>query len=824
MADDDDAKADVVEIVGYDVARERRTRRDGDAPYVFGADHTNGVRADDDDDDDEARYVQALATTNGGKAIVGVREDELIDATFGVMIPGSTRAGEVEESLTRAARRFAAMAQERAWRTRLQTPVAEPSGESADESADDGRDRRVVYADDADPAAFDVHTYEEVTSKYINLSYYEKRVAPQTRFPDGSVNATPIRVANWIFAEEFVKRDGFVEEPDTEEESTAATEEEEETTEASPPPEAPEAALEEPPTGCFACFGGGRDKKTVSASSESESVEEETQLQAVFDYESERKTLVDLEVKLATLELNCGQLFLDMKRLVHSVRGNFTVEMLKTDPRALELQNRIREIEITLKRMLFTRDGVKMDIKKRRRRVAEFEKERALEAKRLAKEERVDAEAALAAEIGNIPDPLEDIDRLFGSAPAALFLMLGPLYLWHYYEWIQTNRVMKRRLESKTSTTTVYFYNPLLVAGARRLRLPASNVELLAMLLAVQSLLSFQLWIIDQPDYSQEENIAKYEYIVLHTFVRVAVPCYNATACALRRQKRRSREQTSKKLWKYEKTASKPSLRDQTVTTGNLSSFASADVVAGDGDGDGDDSGSELSSLLPSELAEKDLVQISCIADMSAFREALKDLDPAERQKVRRMRVKQEVLGSEGRFGTSVENNLEEMQVKTDPSEPATSVSVRTSERFSEFLQSSSVDASVLEPGDENYEKIRREYILKARAQRKAEDEARDPSKKSAIFDVGDILNKLLVDESRLETVPGPIENEEEVKKSRLDVDQADTVLQAVARLNQNHKKKYRQGTGYLPNNATYRDVDQTKVARAVAENDDDEI
>ena len=94
MADDDDAKADVVEIVGYDVARERRTRRDGDAPYVFGADHTNGARADDDDDDDEARYVQALATTNGGKAIVGVREDELIDATFGVMIPGSTRAGE----------------------------------------------------------------------------------------------------------------------------------------------------------------------------------------------------------------------------------------------------------------------------------------------------------------------------------------------------------------------------------------------------------------------------------------------------------------------------------------------------------------------------------------------------------------------------------------------------------------------------------------------------------------------------------------------------------------------------------------------------------
>ena len=181
MADDDDAKADVVEIVGYDVARERRTRRDGDAPYVFGADHTNGVRADDD----EARYVQALATTNGGKAIVGVREDELIDATFGVMIPGSTRAGEVEESLTRAARRFAAMAQERAWRTRLQTPVAEPSGESADESAEDGRDRRVVYADDADPAAFDVHTYEEVTSCLLYTSP-SPRDATLSRMPSSA--------------------------------------------------------------------------------------------------------------------------------------------------------------------------------------------------------------------------------------------------------------------------------------------------------------------------------------------------------------------------------------------------------------------------------------------------------------------------------------------------------------------------------------------------------------------------------------------------------------------------------------------------------------
>lgn len=46
-----------------------------------------------------------------------------------------------------------------------------------------------------------------------------------------------------------------------------------------------------------------------------------------------------------------------------------------------------------------------------------------------------------------------------------------------------------------------------------------------------------------------------------------------------------------------------------------------------------------------------------------------------------------------------------------------------------------------------------------------------DLLKKSVIFDVGDILNKLLVDELRFEMVFGLIENEEEVKKFRLDVD-----------------------------------------------------
>lgn len=54
--------------------------------------------------------------------------------------------------------------------------VVELSGELVDESDDDGCDRCVVYVDDVDLVVFDVYIYEEVTLKYINLSYYEKCV------------------------------------------------------------------------------------------------------------------------------------------------------------------------------------------------------------------------------------------------------------------------------------------------------------------------------------------------------------------------------------------------------------------------------------------------------------------------------------------------------------------------------------------------------------------------------------------------------------------------------------------------------------------------
>ena len=91
--------------------------------------------------------------------------------------------------------------------------------------------------------------------------------------------------------------------------------------------------------------------------------------------------------------------------------------------------------------------------------------------------ETVTDEIAIAEAMASRKDPLEGFGTV-GSLTSCMFLLLAPLYLWRYYEWIQFNRVTKRRLKSRTTTLTVYFYNPLLVPGARRLRLAASNVEL----------------------------------------------------------------------------------------------------------------------------------------------------------------------------------------------------------------------------------------------------------------------------------------------------------------------------------------------------------
>ena len=49
-------------------------------------------------------------------------------------------------------------------------------------------------------------------------------------------------------------------------------------------------------------------------------------------------------------------MLLDLKRLVRSLEGNFTPEMQLNDPRAKELQEEIKDLEDSLKRLLDVRD------------------------------------------------------------------------------------------------------------------------------------------------------------------------------------------------------------------------------------------------------------------------------------------------------------------------------------------------------------------------------------------------------------------------------------------------------------------------------------
>ena len=100
---------------------------------------------------------------------------------------------------------------EEAWRNRLEVPLAKDGLGNQREDLQ----QYAAFVDKFHDTNLDVQTYSQTTSKYINLSYYNNRVEPQTRFPDGTLNSTPMRVANWIFAEEFAQRDGFVEEATT---------------------------------------------------------------------------------------------------------------------------------------------------------------------------------------------------------------------------------------------------------------------------------------------------------------------------------------------------------------------------------------------------------------------------------------------------------------------------------------------------------------------------------------------------------------------------------------------------------------------------------
>ena len=645
---------------------------------------------------DETPSADATAKS---AAVGGVRVDALVDDTFGVLIPGSSDADEGREGLVRAARRFGGEAQREAWRSRLEVPLAKDGLGNQREDLQ----QYAAFVDTFHDTNLDVQTYSQTTSKYINLSYYNNRVEPQTRFPDGTLNSTPVRVANWIFAEEFAQRDGFVEEATT-------TDDDDED-------DASETASEEDeaPTSCFGCFARSKSRVAVRSGSTSQKNiaredEFEEEARESSPLERARETLAVCEEELAHAELNCRQMLLDLKRLVRSLEGNFTPEMQLNDPRAKELQEEIKDLEDSLKRLLDVRDEKRAEAAARRREIAEYERRQKSmkEQQAVSVAETVTDEIAIAEAMASRKDPLERFGTV-GSLTSCMFLLLAPLYLWRYYEWIQFNRVTKRRLKSRTTTLTVYFYNPLLVPGARRLRLAASNIELTSMVLAVQSLLSFQLWITDQSDEIRPTLIGVYEYILLNTFARVAVPCSNSTILALRRRKETGRETSVKKLWQ------------ETSNAGVYKEYEFRDRD--------DVSDYDVAFLDERSRHSEEIVEAAGQSDLDSFKEALDDLDPQARKEAVRVRVKNEMVQGRGRF-------FEHFGVSLNLS-----------------LQSSA---------------------------------------------------------------------EEKKVDSRLDVDEAASVLNAMTKLSQKHKKRFAGRTGYFPNNANARDVDVSALAKPV-EDDDDE-
>ena len=674
--------------------RRRGNARDDDDAYVFGADKPRETAALILSDDTPSADATAKSA-----AVGGVRVDALVDDTFGVLIPGSSDADEGREGLVRAARRFGGEAQREAWRSRLEVPLAKDGLGNQREDLQ----QYAAFVDTFHDTNLDVQTYSQTTSKYINLSYYNNRVEPQTRFPDGTLNSTPVRVANWIFAEEFAQRDGFVEEATT-------TDDDDED-------DASETASEEDeaPTSCFGCFARSKSRVAVRSGSTSQKNiaredEFEEEARESSPLERARETLAVCEEELAHAELNCRQMLLDLKRLVRSLEGNFTPEMQLNDPRAKELQEEIKDLEDSLKRLLDVRDEKRAEAAARRREIAEYERRQKSmkEQQAVSVAETVTDEIAIAEAMASRKDPLERFGTV-GSLTSCMFLLLAPLYLWRYYEWIQFNRVTKRRLKSRTTTLTVYFYNPLLVPGARRLRLAASNIELTSMVLAVQSLLSFQLWITDQSDEIRPTLIGVYEYILLNTFARVAVPCSNSTILALRRRKETGRETSVKKLWQ------------ETSNAGVYKEYEFRDRD--------DVSDYDVAFLDERSRHSEEIVEAAGQSDLDSFKEALDDLDPQARKEAVRVRVKNEMVQGRGRF-------FEHFGVSLNLS-----------------LQSSA---------------------------------------------------------------------EEKKVDSRLDVDEAASVLNAMTKLSQKHKKRFAGRTGYFPNNANARDVDVSALAKPV-EDDDDE-
>lgn len=724
-----------------------------------------------------------------------------------------------------------------------------------------------------------------------------------TRFPDGRVNATPFRVAHWIFAEDYVDREAFDEESSDEEESASAS-----GAKAAPEPAANSrrANSDEASTSsmCGWCFGSVTkdDIERVNRTREEARAGEEdgAGANAKFDVKAAKKELEEAEDEIERLERSALQRFYDMERAANLLRERFTLPMIKNHPRSIELQSDIKRMDTELKQMIFNRDALKMKAQKLRQKITAHEA--------MNPPKPVVADRGKKAKKKRIFDPFEELSGGKCGVYVLLFLALAPLHLWHHYEWIQTTRVLKPKLKengAQTQNFITYFYNPLLVPGARRLRLPASNAEIVALLLAVQSLIGFKLWVLAQPENERDDYLSRYHYMVLNTFLRVAQPCCNATIRALRWAKRRARERAVKKLWTEEPMESqrlglnpesfiddsdndvaenvnggtatareqarayvrvrrsrrqkrgKSKIKDVQVgerddalgaskervdaakervpeaagkrvpeaaesapiaagsvpTTEKVPEPDAEEIYAGTKDtrSDTDDTDSFHDSFAESEISSvgEEVVEVASLDDFSEFKRKGADLSSRAYKQALKLRLLHEVraTGKGGRFTSQ------------KFSEDGDSSS-RETEEFSQFITASlsGSHGMPVNPKDEAYAKLRREYVLKARAERKAEEEANEPTKR-AIFDVSDMLGNLLAGGNALKEKPAqPQEVDEAVtlEKSQLNVDQADTVSRAVLRLSARHKKQAERK--YWPDGATLRSIDQSKVARAVAE------
>jgi len=818
---------------------------------------------------DEAANTNVVAISQAkalASATRGVRVDDDVDGQFGVLIPGTTFAAEARESVTKAARRFAEEAQAVAQRTRLQTPIAAPvEGDEDDQQTS----KSPVYITDDANTKFEVRTYNDVTSKYINLDYYEKRIAPRTKYIDGTINHEAVRTATWVFAEEYAQRDGF----------QSSSEEEEEPGDEKPPEPVVVPREAEQQSG-WCCGGSNRvSKSTPPPKVQVAQAKSNDKLKVTVDTEQiTRDELKSISLSLERLELNVQQHWADMKRFARHLENDFTPEMVNVDPRAREIKEILQTSEQRLQKMLDERSALTAKERQLRKALDVFEGKAMVapdpmiaskgdrtvvqsqcptenNAKEVQPKKHAE-EPQRVAKQDTVYDPFEKIGRESPSGLAAMFYFLAPMYLWKYYEWLAVERKVKQSVKSQTTVKAVFFYNPLLVPGARRIRLASSVAEQLAMLLAVQSLLSFQLFIVDQKANARAPYITLYMFVLLATFNKVATPACVATAKSVKRVKKRGRNTTAGTLWKQEvvktpaavtrKTSSSTDTAMLEIESPQVSNLIESNANVSEPNTGADPVVSKVSAELGNgdirmsleRLSDQDLRHDDTAHSTSSGEESVRTLEErevkvakmtgAEKKEAMRMLIVDEFGGRQNGATTShidafAQSNVDTLSIHGSQFGGSRFDGDRVLTRLkpqSEQGDAGNEDIPVID--EESYERLRREYVAKAREERRKANKSQKP-----IFDVSEYIPTVFKrgdskDGFKSQTALNG-STDENALKSTLDMEDVDSVFQAVHGKSSRHKQKYGGGRGHWPNNVRARDVDVKKVACRLNDEDEEE-